>query len=850
MISATLWNVGWRYLLRHRWQTALMVLGIVLGVAVVVAVDIANTSAERAFELSSEAVAGKATHQISGGPQGLDEALYLRLNLEHLAQAAAPVVTQVVSSAELGGQPMQLLGIDPFAETPFRNYLGGGGNVTADNLILFLTRPATVMLSAEVAQRYGINLGDRFTLDVSGNERPVQLVGVIEGPDALTQRALEGLILADISTTQELTGKLGRLDRIDLILDPDDEQSLARLKAWLPTEANLATSQARANALDDMTAAFRLNLTALSFLALIVGLFLIYNTMTFSVVKRRPLFGTLRCLGVTRREIFRLVTGEAAVVGVIGSVLGLLLGVLVGRSMVGMVTQTINDLYFATTVQSVDLPWESLFKGILVGVAATIITAGIPALEAARTPPRAILLRSGIETQAQSGLPWLALGGMAMLAAGAAIFAIPGANLYVGFGGIFAVVVGFAMLSVVGMVFMMRLITPLLGRLFGVTGKMAPRGLVNSLSRTSVAVAALMVAVAVAVGMTLMIDSFRQTVTVWLGQTLQGDIYIHVPSFTATQPMEPVDLGVLEQLKKWPGVVEVQVLRSNLMDVEGGPVVVTATSNQRIGKERLYKELAGSPEEVWTDMQAGQILISEPLASRLGLKVGDLVGLPTLQGVKEFPVRGIFYDYAASEGSLLIAWDVYQREWHDDAVTAIDLHIAADQDVDAMSKQIQDGLVTEQKLLVRPNQALRKDVMDVFDRTFSITLAMRAIATVVAFIGVLSATLLLQLEKKSESGVMRAMGLTARQLWGLTILETGLMGLAAGILAVPTSYALTVILIDVINVRSFGWTLQMAWEPGAFVQALGIAMIAALLAGIYPAWRLSQMVTAEAIRNE
>jgi putative ABC transport system permease protein len=850
MMPRTLWNIGWRYLLRHRWQTGLMLLGIVLGVAVVVAVDIANASAALAFELSAEAVSGRATHQITGGPQGLDQSLYVELRKAGLVQAAAPVVTQVVSSPQLGGQPMQLLGIDPFAEAQFRNYLGLSSQVSADGLSVFLTHSGAVLLSVDLAERYGLSLGDELGLDVGGTLQTVRLVGLIEPPDAISRRALDGLVVADIAAAQELTGKFGRLDRIDLILPAADSQSLARLKAWLPAGTQLSTSQARANALDEMTAAFRLNLTALSFLALMVGLFLIYNTMTFSVVQRRPLFGTLRCLGVTRGEIFLMVTGEAGLIGVIGSVFGVLLGVLVGRSMVGMVTQTVNDLYFATTVQAVDLPWESLVKGAGIGLLATVLTASVPAWEAACVPPRAVLLRSGLEARSRSILPWLAVGGVGMLLLGALIFVIPNAGLYVGFSGILAVVIGFAMLSAVGMVLMMGGLSPLLARLFGVVGKMAPRGLVNSLSRTGVAVAALMVAVAVAVGMTLMIDSFRYTVTIWLGQTLQGDIYIHVPSFTATQPMDPIDPRVLNQLERWPGVTQMNVLRSTMMDVAGSPAIITATNNPWIGRERLYKELDGTPEKVWADMQGGAILISEPLANRLGVGVEDRLILLTLEGAEEFGIRGIFYDYAASQGSLLISREVYQREWQDEAVTAIDLRIADGVDVDSLVQELRDGLVSGQKLLIRPNQALRNDVMDVFDRTFAITLAMRLFATVVAFIGVLSATLLLQLEKKNEVGVLRALGLTGRQLWGLTVLETGLMGLAAGLLAVPTSYALTVILIDVINLRSFGWTLQLAWNPEAFIQALGIAMVAALMAGIYPAWRLSRMVTAEAIRYE
>jgi putative ABC transport system permease protein len=167
-----------------------------------------------------------------------------------------------------------------------------------------------------------------------------------------------------------------------------------------------------------------------------------------------------------------------------------------------------------------------------------------------------------------------------------------------------------------------------------------------------------------------------------------------------------------------------------------------------------------------------------------------------------------------------------------------------------VARDLQDDLAPVQRLFVRPNRALRNDVLEVFDRTFAITGALQLLSTVVAFIGVLSALLSLQLDKQRQFGVLRAVGLTVRQLWGLVALETGLMGGIAGLLAVPTGLALSLILIYIINQRSFGWTLQMQIAPAPFIQAFAVAVIAALLAGIYPAHRMGKTITAEALRYE
>ena len=846
-----LWQIGWRYLLRHRWQTALMVLGIALGVAVMVAIDLANASASRAFALSTEALTGKATHQVDGGSQGIPDEVYRRLKLESGSLALTPSISEIFRSPQLGDRPLQLLGIDPFSDGPFRGYLGGGGLQGGAELAGFLTKPGAILVSRELAERYQLGAGAPLELEIAGRSKTAFVVGLLDPADALQRRSLEGIVLADIATAQELTGRLGKVDRVELLIPPEVAGAAARLQALLPPGLRVESVAARQGAVVQMTNAFQLNLAMLSMLALIVGLFLIYNTMTFSVVQRRGLFGTLRCLGVTRAEIFRLVVSEAGLVGALGSALGVGLGVLMGRNTVSMVTQTVNDLYFTTTVQSTGIPLESLIKGAAAGVLATVLTAVLPALEAALVSPRAALSRAGLEKKARSLVVWVAAGGLVLIGLGVGAFNLTQAGLLAGFAGTAAVVVGFAMLAALALVYFLRAAGPVLGKVFGLLGRLAPRNLAAALSRTSVAVAALMVAVAVTVGVTLMIDSFRYTVDVWLGQTLQGDVYITAPNFNQTRSTVSIDPAAVKAAQSWPGVAGVDLLRTILADTPQGQVELSASNNTRLGLERQFVWSLHAPGQIWAAMQAGGILVSEPLARRVGLlEKGSRLSIYTPQGLRSFPVEGIYYDYASSQGALFMEMAVYRQIWGDDQVTAVGLRLPPGGDPDQLARQLQDGLKSDQALIIRPNRALRADVMEVFDRTFAITAALRILATVVAFIGVLNTLLLLQMEKQREIGILRALGLTGGQLWRLTMLETGLMGLTAGLLAAPTGYALALILVYVINQRSFGWTLQLAIQPAAFGQAIAIAVCAALLAGIYPAVRMSRQPAAEAIRYE
>jgi putative ABC transport system permease protein len=226
------------------------------------------------------------------------------------------------------------------------------------------------------------------------------------------------------------------------------------------------------------------------------------------------------------------------------------------------------------------------------------------------------------------------------------------------------------------------------------------------------------------------------------------------------------------------------------------------------------------------------------------------ITIETPVGWRSFPVLAVFYDYSNDQGTILLDNDIYLNLWGDDKIASVGLFLKPEESVENVVTAIKNHFQGKQDLLVQSNQTLRQGSLEIFDRTFAITDALRLLAVVVAFIGVLSALMSLQLERSRETGILRANGMTPQQLWFMTFIETGLMGATSGILAMPLGYVLAWILIYVINVRSFGWTLQMQLQPGYFLQAFGVAVVAALLAGVYPAWRLGNTVIASAIRQE
>ncbi len=827
----------------------------------IVAIDLANGSAQRAFELGTETVTGRATHQIDGGPSGLDAAIYTTLRRDLGYRLSAPVVEEYVVATELDGQPLRLLGVDPFAEAPFRSYLGPDDDSRGpmpDYLRPLMVRPRTGLISTSLAERYGLAAGDTIPIRVGSRTLDIELVGLLAPSDDLSRRALDTLLITDIATAQEVLGQVGRLTRIDLIV-PEGEagaEILAEIEAILPPSARIAVSAARSGTVNEMTAAFELNLTALSLLALVVGMFLIYNTVTFSVVQRRPVIGTLRALGVTRREIYGLILLEAILLGIVGTLAGLGLGLVLGRGAVQLVTRTINDLFFVVAVRDVTVPVWTLVKGGLIGVAAAGVAAALPAFEATNVAPAGALQRSSIEDRARAMLPWVTVAALVLLAGGTLLL-IPEWSLIVAFAGLFAIIIGAALLAPLVTLWLMRGAQHITGRVGGVIGRMAPRTVMRTLSRTSVAVAALMVAVSVIIGVGVMIGSFRTTVELWLEEVLQADIFVSPPSLNAAQVTATLDPALIEQLDAFPGIARtattrgVDVAAFLTHDAPGDVLTVrlAALSNDIAGADRRYRAAVGDWQATWAAVEAGGVIVNEPLANRYDFGVGDSITLQTDQGAQPFEIVGVTVDFDVNP-VVFMADSVYRQWWADRAISAMALFVAPGVDVDAKVDELRAAFGDQAALLIRSNRGTRQNALNVFDRTFAITIALQVLATIVAFIGILSTLMSLQLERRREIGVLRATGMTRRQLWRLSLLETGLIGGSAGLLAMPTGFILAVILIYIINLRSFGWTLEMRLDPLEFGQAFLVALGAALLAGLYPAWRMGHIPPAEAVRAE
>jgi putative ABC transport system permease protein len=621
-----------RHLLRHPAQLALALAGLALGVGTIVAVDIATASAQKAFELSLQAVNGAATHQLSGGPGGIDEQLYVRLRREPaVVGAAAPRFAPVAAGyATLGDRTLELIGVDPMASAELTAGEAAGAGLTdgADPVDWF-TGAGAVLLSAGAAAQLHLSPGQSFELEVGGVRHRAHLAGTVGAGAA----GLDGIVLTDIAQAQEWLGAPGRLSRIDARLPPGaaGTAALTRLRALLPAQVEVHESRAAARETFAMTDAFITNLKAMSLLALLVGTFLIYGAVSFAVLQRRAIIGVLRALGVTRAQVLRLILGEALLLGVAGTAVGCVLGVVIGQALLGLVSQTINDLYFVVAVNSVAVPALTLVKAIGVGLVTALAAALIPALEVAAAVPQLGLARSVIEHRARAIARTFVLTGVLFGGLAAAIIALSGHSLLAGFAALFLVLLGVAAVTPA----VLRALALAAARALAGTSAVARLALVDiagSLSRTGVAVAALGMALTAMIGVAVMVESFRESLSEWLLQSMHADVYVSAPGPSGNIARR-LDPQVVRSLLAVPGVRAHSEARHAVVGSPRGAIELNALRLVP-GSAAAFRLTQREAGPAWQQFRDGAILVSEPLAWRLGLSAGQSLVLDTEAGAR------------------------------------------------------------------------------------------------------------------------------------------------------------------------------------------------------------------------
>lgn len=830
-------------------RAALPVLGVAIGVAAVAAIHHANRSVTQSFRDAAATLAGRSDFVVTGAAGVPVEALRSLAFLWGRA-SFAPVVTgtAVVRSS---GEVVPFLGIDPGGDRVVRELkIVGGGRperrLSADS----------VFVTDAFARRQGLSAGNNLYIVVGGVLRTVPIAGLLELSGAA--RAAGGdLIVTDLFTAQRLLGKTGLVDRIDIVLAPGQSRAAieASIRERLPAGLSLAPPSASASTADRMVRAFRFNLNALGSLTLLVGVFLIANAVSISVLRRRPEIATLRALGVSRGAIFLVFVAEGLAIGAAGTILGELGGTVLARAALRAVAGTVSSIYLPTARIAGAGYAPAVWLAAGVGMAAALVATLVPAAEATRVAPSPAMRAGSIEAVRRGREFPRAIAAVALLlAAGVASIAPPvdGFPLF-GFAAVLFVVVALALLAPFSIRSASRLAARPLARLFGAPGRLASSFFGGSLARNAIAVAALALALGMTLAMIVTVASIRETVRVWVESTLRSDLWVKAAAGRSHGLVGDLPPDILPFLRAMPGVAQVDPLRvRDVTDAQGRPFTIGS------GDFQVVARLGGLPLVGGGDAHAtasrarerGEALISEPFARRFGVAAGGNVTIPTPAGPRSFRVAGVYRDYSNDRGTVLLDRGLYLSLFSDFRVTSVAVAASPGVDPNELRRRLLAAASGRYALAVSTNRELRREVLKIFDQTFAVTRALESIAVAVAILGVANALVASAVERRRSFGLLRAVGAASSQIRLGVLLEAALIGTTATVAACAAAAAFAYLLLAVINPQSFGWTVVVSMPAARLIAIASAVLAASVLAGVYPGRLAAAVDPAAALQEE
>jgi putative ABC transport system permease protein len=818
-------------------RAALTVLAVALGVAAVLSIELAGQAAAGSFRSSLDTLTGSANLEVTAAG-GIPPEVFARLATEPYALKLHPRIEDYGVISDQGGRTVPILGMDLISEA------GPESTASAAEPQPDFRLNESVWVSAGL----GYKNGDRVRLLINDTASDFTVRGL------LNEKAGD-VILMDLAPATQLFRRGGRLDRILIEAPPTRpaEEWESLLRQNLPDGVTIARQGSETEENRRMLEAFRWNLRVLSYVSLAVGAFLIYNTISVSVVRRRFEIGILRAVGTPRAAILAGFLGEAACFGVFGGLAGIALGRLLAEGAVKLVASTVASLYFSSRPAPILLTWETAVLGIIIGIGISLVSALGPAWEASRVAPVEAMARGRREHQV-SVHRWRTATIAAILAVAAWIAsqqsAVHGKPLF-GYLCALLSIVASALLIPVWVSGLAAITGGFIGRLFGVEALLATRSLAGSLRRTSVLVGALSTAIAVLTAVGIMVGSFRETVLVWMDDILQADLFLS-PAVPAGADRHPtMAAGIPAQLAQLPEVEAIDQLRTYEVRYQGLPVTLGGMDARVGGGRRRRSFLSGAPAaQVFQELIGSDaVIVSEPFANKHGARAGDTLTLSLGGTLRSFRILDVYYDYSSERGVILMDRGTLLRYLPGAEPSNVAVYLKPGVSLEDGQRAV-ERVIAGRRIAVSRNRDLRDQAIEVFDRTFAITYVLEALAVFVAITGVGGALVALVIDRRREFALLHFVGASNRQIRRIILFEAGLLGALANIAGVTLGFILSLLLIRVINKQSFGWTIQFHWPLLVLLSALSIVYVATVLSALYPARVATRLVPIEVIHEE
>ncbi|HET6929467.1 MAG TPA: ABC transporter permease [Candidatus Acidoferrum sp.] len=848
------WKLFYRLMLRPLFQEpvrlGLMVLAVGLGVAVVLAIELAGNAAAGSFHSSMESLAGDNDLEIVASG-GVPESVLGKLAAQPYPIRLSPRMEDFAVDIQTR-ETLPMIGLDLIAEgsryasQADSDKENSDNNETMEDAVRGLESPGSVWVSKGLGKK----TGEHISLLI--NDRVLDCVVLGEFPEVSGN---EHAILMDIAGAQRALNRFGRVDRILIKLPTNSSlQEWQKKLSWMvPPGVEVRPQGTGTEENRKMLAAFRWNLRLLSYIALVVGAFLIYNTISVSVVRRRGEIGIVRALGAERRDVLAAFLGEAACLGLAGALVGLPLGRIMASGAVKLMAATVESLYVSSRPAAIALAPNSLALAMMIGVGVAVMSALSPAREAMQVSPVEAMAQGQREhvARAHKGRDLaigLVLGLLAALAAQMPAFA--GKPFFGYLAAILLIVAAaYAMPALVN--FISGIAAGILGKLFGVEAMLASRSLAASLRRTSVLVGALATAVAMMVSVGIMVGSFRQTVVNWMSHQLPADLYLRPAGSPAADRHPTISADLVEKIAKLPGVAGVDRLRAYEISYEGMSATLAAVDLRVPRANRNSEFFSGRRANKVLEQLRGKnnVIVSEPFTYKHKAKTGDTITLALGAAQASFQIVDVYYDYGSERGYILMDRDVLLKYLPDETPTNLAVYVAPNGDAAEVRKELQEAAAGH-RILIFSNRELRTEAVRIFDRTFAITYALEAVAVIVAVMGIAGALIALVIDRRRELGLLRFLGASSGQIRKMILVEAGMLGLLANLAGFVLGYFLSLILVFVINKQSFGWTIRFHWPVAVLLGALTVVYAATVLSGLYPARVAVRLNPLEVIHEE
>ena len=826
MIRKLLKHIVFRSVKEERFLTALSVFGVALGIGLFMGVTVATNRAVGSFEANIAGLDPAFKYEVLDS-SGIDFPDQVYKPIRTIAENSLPML---LANAYIPGanETVDIHGIYSVKTLPLLEKSSKKKLDIED----FFTNLNGVMITKKYADSHNLKKGDTISAYVYNNEYRLKIVGIIDAP------SLPGnTVIMDLGNFQEYFRKIGYLTRIDIDADEKKAEEIARI---LPAGLTLEKKQRLLLSQKSLIDAFRFNLRFVTFLAVLVGVFLLYNTIFISVVRRRTEIGILRGLGMDRKTMVVLFSAQGMILGFSGSLLGIVFGQLCAWFSIMAVERTITQFYRSMAISDFFITWEDALTTLILGLVASLLASLVPALESANVRPNESSREGTFEKAYKSRQrTFSSIGIFSILCGGVIIYAdyryVPFNFPWLSYAGIVLLILGCTFNAPAYLGASLKALKRPLQKLFKAPARIAVGDTRGSRFRFSLALMSVAVSSALIVATASSVYSFKSSFIDWINTYIAADVYIKPASCTSNFCFFPLEDTIVNAVEHLPGVENIGRYRALQIDFHGQKVVAGFGNSELLWK---YRPNIGREEKerIQRLAQYREVSISDYLKVKYGLKRGDTIELQTPKGKVAFAINNSSISYSTMSGFMYMDRRWLKEYWGLDDTMQLSVYLAKGQDAGQFMQKVEKTLGGKYTLGITDNRELRQAALRIFDKSFALTYAIELIAIVISLIGVVNALLILVFEKKREISVLRYLGATWRHIRQVMVVSAGIVGITGIALGCIMGSAISIVITHVINKISFGWEVSLRIPFLQISLLMALLFITTMLAGLVPSY--------------